>query len=76
MCAIKEVKVISDDSTSKECLKQLNQVILIFKFVSVLVNASLLCMLLALLFFQDRFWVSSGTFSIFIVGAVLINYSV
>ncbi|VVA99164.1 unnamed protein product [Arabis nemorensis] len=25
MCAIKEVKVISDDKTSKECLKQLNQ---------------------------------------------------
>ncbi|XP_011022952.1 PREDICTED: mitogen-activated protein kinase kinase kinase YODA-like [Populus euphratica] len=25
MCAIKEVKVISDDSTSKECLKQLKQ---------------------------------------------------
>jgi serine/threonine protein kinase len=25
MCAIKEVKVISDDQTSKECLKQLNQ---------------------------------------------------
>ncbi|XP_034893067.1 mitogen-activated protein kinase kinase kinase 3 [Populus alba] len=25
MCAIKEVTVISDDSTSKECLKQLNQ---------------------------------------------------
>lgn len=30
MCAIKEVKVVSDDQTSKECLKQLNQVILIF----------------------------------------------
>lgn len=29
MCAIKEVKVISDDQTSKECLKQLNQVYLI-----------------------------------------------
>jgi hypothetical protein len=28
MCAIKEVKVISDDSTSKECLKQLKQVYL------------------------------------------------
>ncbi|KAL6346054.1 hypothetical protein AAG906_025334 [Vitis piasezkii] len=25
MCAIKEVKVVSDDHTSKECLKQLNQ---------------------------------------------------
>ncbi|KAG8091017.1 hypothetical protein GUJ93_ZPchr0011g28207 [Zizania palustris] len=25
MCAIKEVKVISDDSSSKECLRQLNQ---------------------------------------------------
>ncbi|KFK39944.1 hypothetical protein AALP_AA3G309800 [Arabis alpina] len=25
MCAIKEVRVISDDKTSKECLKQLNQ---------------------------------------------------
>ncbi|KAF6170504.1 hypothetical protein GIB67_031912 [Kingdonia uniflora] len=25
MCAIKEVKVISDDQTSKECLRQLNQ---------------------------------------------------
>lgn len=32
MCAIKEVKVISDDSTSKECLKQLNQVVLILQF--------------------------------------------
>lgn len=29
MCAIKEVKVISDDQTSKECLKQLNQVYLV-----------------------------------------------
>ena len=27
MCAIKEVRVFSDDQTSKECLKQLNQVI-------------------------------------------------
>ena len=27
MCAIKEVKVASDDQTSRECLKQLNQVI-------------------------------------------------
>jgi len=27
MCAIKEVKVVSDDQTSRECLKQLNQVI-------------------------------------------------
>ena len=26
MCAIKEVKVISDDSNSRECLRQLNQV--------------------------------------------------
>jgi hypothetical protein len=26
MCAIKEVKVIADDSNSKECLRQLNQV--------------------------------------------------
>jgi mitogen-activated protein kinase kinase kinase 3 len=26
MCAIKEVKVISDDSNSNECLRQLNQV--------------------------------------------------
>ncbi|KAK6287307.1 hypothetical protein POUND7_013486 [Theobroma cacao] len=25
MCAVKEVKVVSDDQTSKECLKQLNQ---------------------------------------------------
>ena len=30
MCAIKEVRVVSDDPTSKECLRQLNQVILIF----------------------------------------------
>lgn len=28
MCAIKEVKVVADDQTSKECLKQLNQVLL------------------------------------------------
>lgn len=26
MCAIKEVRVVSDDQTSRECLKQLNQV--------------------------------------------------
>lgn len=30
MCAVKEVKVIKDDQTSKECLKQLNQVGLVF----------------------------------------------
>ncbi|GMJ06439.1 hypothetical protein HRI_004313100 [Hibiscus trionum] len=30
MCAVKEVKVITDDQTSKECLKQLNQVCLVF----------------------------------------------
>lgn len=29
MCAIKEVRVVCDDQTSKECLKQLNQVILL-----------------------------------------------
>ncbi|KAM3282633.1 mitogen-activated protein kinase kinase kinase 3 [Capsicum chacoense] len=29
MCAIKEVKVVSDDQTSKECLKQLNQEIIL-----------------------------------------------
>lgn len=28
MCAIKEVKVISDDKDSNECLKQLSQVCL------------------------------------------------
>lgn len=28
MCAIKEVRLVSDDRTSKECLKQLNQVTL------------------------------------------------
>lgn len=27
MCAIKEVKVVSDDQSSKESLKQLNQVL-------------------------------------------------
>lgn len=32
MCAIKEVKVVSDDQTSKECLKQLNQVSFIYSF--------------------------------------------
>lgn len=26
MCAIKEVRVVADDQSSKECLKQLNQV--------------------------------------------------
>jgi hypothetical protein len=31
MCAIKEVKVISDDSNSKECLRQLNQVIIYYE---------------------------------------------
>jgi len=30
LCAIKEVRVVCDDQTSKECLKQLNQVILLF----------------------------------------------
>lgn len=30
MCAIKEVKVISDDSNSKESLRQLNQVIIYY----------------------------------------------
>ncbi|XP_022963017.1 mitogen-activated protein kinase kinase kinase 3-like isoform X1 [Cucurbita moschata] len=34
MCAIKEVKVISDDSTSKECLKQLNQEITVLSQLS------------------------------------------
>lgn len=29
MCAIKEVKVVSDDQTSRECLKQLNQEIIL-----------------------------------------------
>ncbi|XP_016477982.1 mitogen-activated protein kinase kinase kinase 3-like [Nicotiana tabacum] len=29
MCAIKEVRVVSDDQTSKECLKQLNQEIIL-----------------------------------------------
>ncbi|KAJ6820027.1 mitogen-activated protein kinase kinase kinase 3-like [Iris pallida] len=33
MCAIKEVKVISDDSNSRECLKQLNQASLFFHFI-------------------------------------------
>lgn len=37
MCAIKEVKVISDDSNSKECLRQLNQVT-IMKVVDISVN--------------------------------------
>ncbi|XP_004148657.1 mitogen-activated protein kinase kinase kinase 3 [Cucumis sativus] len=34
MCAIKEVRVISDDSTSKECLKQLNQEITVLSQLS------------------------------------------
>lgn len=34
MCAIKEVRVISDDSTSKECLKQLNQEITLLSQLS------------------------------------------
>lgn len=29
MCAIKEVRLVSDDHTSKESLKQLNQVFLL-----------------------------------------------
>lgn len=32
MCAIKEVKVVQDDRASKECLKQLNQVIFLCSF--------------------------------------------
>ncbi|VFQ74072.1 unnamed protein product [Cuscuta campestris] len=31
MCAIKEVKVVADDQTSKECLKQLNQEIMLLR---------------------------------------------
>ncbi|CAJ1937813.1 unnamed protein product [Sphenostylis stenocarpa] len=34
MCAIKEVKVVSDDQTSRECLKQLNQEINLLKQLS------------------------------------------
>ncbi|KAJ6820916.1 putative mitogen-activated protein kinase kinase kinase YODA isoform X1 [Iris pallida] len=34
MCAIKEVKVISDDSNSRECLKQLNQEITLLSQLS------------------------------------------
>ncbi|XP_022132587.1 mitogen-activated protein kinase kinase kinase 3 [Momordica charantia] len=34
MCAIKEVRLISDDSTSKECLKQLNQEITLLSQLS------------------------------------------
>ncbi|KAI4317105.1 hypothetical protein L6164_025009 [Bauhinia variegata] len=34
MCAIKEVRVVSDDQTSKECLKQLNQEINLLKQLS------------------------------------------
>ncbi|CAD6253834.1 unnamed protein product [Miscanthus lutarioriparius] len=34
MCAIKEVKVISDDSNSKECLRQLNQEIMLLRELS------------------------------------------
>jgi hypothetical protein len=30
LSAIKEVRAVGDDQTSKECLKQLNQVILLF----------------------------------------------
>jgi len=30
MCAIKEVRVGCDDQNSKECLKQLHQVIIVF----------------------------------------------
>ncbi|XP_020215565.1 mitogen-activated protein kinase kinase kinase 3 [Cajanus cajan] len=34
MCAIKEVKVVSDDQTSRECLKQLNQEINLLNHLS------------------------------------------
>jgi mitogen-activated protein kinase kinase kinase 3 len=34
MCAIKEVKVISDDSNSKECLRQLHQEIVLLSQLS------------------------------------------
>ncbi|XP_057965336.1 mitogen-activated protein kinase kinase kinase 3 isoform X1 [Malania oleifera] len=34
MCAIKEVRVVSDDQTSKECLKQLNQEITLLSQLS------------------------------------------
>ncbi|OMO56221.1 hypothetical protein COLO4_35736 [Corchorus olitorius] len=34
MCAIKEVRVVSDDQTSKECLKQLNQEINLLNLLS------------------------------------------
>lgn len=56
MCAIKEVRVISDDSTSKECLKQLNQVILILQFeyfvVCLLVISLLATYCLLIVFFM------------------------
>lgn len=42
MCAIKEVRVISDDQASKECLKQLNQVCLSY-FLQKRRIASALC---------------------------------
>lgn len=40
MCAIKEVRVITDDKTSKECLKQLNQVSFPYLFHSIVVHGA------------------------------------
>lgn len=70
MCAIKEVRVISDDSTSKECLKQLNQVILILQFeyfvVCLLVISLLATYCLLIVFFFMGF--KAVYFTILILG--------
>lgn len=41
MCAIKEVRVVSDDQTSKESLKQLNQVkvcLILFNYIICIIS--------------------------------------
>ena len=42
MSAIKEVRVVADDQTSKECLKQLNQVFLLSLVVCILPTSHLI----------------------------------
>lgn len=43
LCAIKEVRVVCDDQTSKECLKQLNQVIIFLRFMHDALNILYCC---------------------------------
>ena len=56
MCAIKEVKVISDDSNSKECLRQLNQVAIYGtnEYISISLPEEFVLFILLTLVYLDR----------------------